>query len=440
MIKKLLLNGTVLTMDGDWQPEELDIIVNGQIIEGIKKLNKEEIEEYINDGYQSIDMSNKILMPGLINTHGHAGMTLLRGYGEDLPLQEWLQDRIWPFEDELTDDDIYWGSKLAIVEMIESGTTTFADMYFAMDRVAQAVEETGIRACLSRGLVGLGPNGEAALAESEVFINKWHNQAEGRVTCTLGPHAPYTCPLDYLEKVIKLSEKIDCPLQIHVSETMGEVDDTIKEHGISQVELLEKIGLFSRPTLAAHCVHLNDKDMDILKKYNVRVAHNPSSNLKLASGVAPIQKYLDKGITVGIGTDSCASNNNLDMFEEMKLAALLQKGINLDASHMPAKKVLEMVTIDGAKALFIDNHTGSLKVGKQADIIAIDINNTRFYPKNDILAHLIYSMNSSDISDSFIAGQWIMNNRKLNFNKEEIISKAENIACRIKETLNTKNK
>jgi len=431
MMNKILLNGLVLTMDGEWNPEHLDIVIDNQQIIQVKNLSESEVTNYIEQGYEIIDMTGKVLMPGFVNTHGHAAMTLLRSYGDDLPLQEWLEEKIWPFEGKLTDEDIYWGTKLAIVEMLESGTTCFTDMYFSMDRVAQAVDEIGIRACLSRGMIGVAPNRDIALEESKQFISNWHGQAEGRVTCTLGPHAPYTCPPEYLEKVIALSEALDTPLQIHVSETKKEVDECIEKYGITQVKHLENIGVFNRPTIAAHCVHLNDDDIDIMHKYNVKISHNPSSNLKLASGIAPVAKYLNKGVTVSIGTDGCSSNNNLDMLEELKLTALLHKGYNLDPLIIPARKALEMATIEGAKTLFLDNKIGSITEGKQADVIAFDLEQTRFYPRIDIVSLIVYSANSKNICDVFVAGKHLVKNGIINVDKQIIFENTQKIADRI---------
>ncbi|OEF95986.1 amidohydrolase [Desulfuribacillus alkaliarsenatis] len=437
-MKTILINGLVLTMEADWKPAYLDIVINDQRIEKVEQLSDDERKQYINQGYQCVDMANKVVMPGFVNTHGHAAMTLLRSYADDLPLQQWLEDKIWPFEAKLTADDIYWGTKLAIIEMLETGTTCFTDMYFEMEQVAKAVEEMGIRACLSRGMIGVAPNRDIALSESEQFISQWNQAAEGRITCTLGPHAPYTCPPDYLKKVVELANKLDVPIQIHVSETEKEVNDCKEMYGASPVKHLENIGLFSRPTIAAHCVHLDDNDIDIMHKHNVTISHNPSSNLKLASGIAPLKKYIDKGLTVGIGTDGCSSNNNLDMLEELKLASLIHKGNTYDPTLIPARKALEMATIEGAKALFLDEVIGSIAPGKQADIIAFSLDKSLYYPSFDITSLLVYSANSRDISDVFIAGKQIMKNRRLEFNKQEIFQqvqdRAQNIAKEIAAT------
>ena len=252
-------------------------------------------------------------------------MTLLRSYADDMVLMDWLQNKIWPAEDGLTDDDIYWGTMLSIAEMLKSGTTCFADMYFSMDRVADAVAETGIRAALSRGLTGFSDENFAKLEENAALFKERHNSCNGRIRVMLGPHAPYTCSMDYLKKVVAKAQELGSEIHMHLAETRGEVDDCIKEHGMSPIKLMDSIGMFECGTLAAHCVHVDEEDMQIMAAKHVRVAHNPQSNLKLASGIAPVPAMLKHGITVGLGTDGTSSNNNLDMLEECRLAAMLHK-------------------------------------------------------------------------------------------------------------------
>ncbi len=434
-MKKLLYNGLVLTMEANWQPELLDIAIDDQTITHLGLLDAQQREQYRKDGYELFDMSGKVLLPGFINTHGHAAMTLLRSYADDLPLQVWLEEKIWPFEAQMTDDDIYWGTKLAIVEMLESGTTCFTDMYASMQHVAQAADELGIRACLSRGLIGFAANRDQALQESEELIRTWHGQANGRITCTLGPHAPYTCPPEYLERVIRMSEELDVPMQIHVAETRKEVEDCIAQYGVTPVQHLQNVGIFKRPVIAAHCVHLNEQDIDIMHRHNVRISHNPGSNLKLGSGIAPVPAYIEKGITVGIGTDGCSSNNNLNMLEELQLTAIIHKGAAENPTVIPARKALELATIEGAKVLSLENVTGSLKVGKQADIIAFDMEQPHFYPQNDIVSLLVYSANAHDISDVFVAGKQVVKQGKVDIDRQTLFQKAQAISNRISKDL-----
>ncbi|MCL6595060.1 MAG: amidohydrolase, partial [Firmicutes bacterium] len=254
-----------------------------------------------------------LAIPGLVNSHGHAAMTLLRGAGDDLPLHAWLEERIFPLEAKLTGEAVYWGTLLACWEMLRSGTTCFVDMYFFMHDAAAAVVESGMRGVLSWGMVGLDEGSRRqGLANARAFVARWQNAADGRVTTTLGPHAPYTCPPDFLSEVAELSAELDVPVQIHLAETRREVAECVQRYGCTPIRLVERCGLGERPLLAAHCVHLTDDDMEVLRQRDVRVAHNPQSNLKLASGVAPLPRLLQAGVTVGLGTDGAASNNNLD--------------------------------------------------------------------------------------------------------------------------------
>lgn len=381
---------------------------------------------------QVVDASGKLVMPGMINTHGHAAMTLLRSYADDLPLMEWLETRCWPIEDKMTAEDIYWGTQLAILEMIKTGTTCFADMYFQMDSVAQAVEQSGIRAVLSRGMIGFGDKGTIALEETRQFISKWNGRGNGRITTTLGPHAPYTCPPEFMRQVVQVSKELDQPIQIHLSETAFEVQQCKEKMGMTPIALMESLGVFTRPALAAHCVHLSEEDIDILAHYDVRVAHNPNSNLKLASGIAPIPSMLKKGVTVGLGTDGAASNNNLDMFEEMRYAALLHKGVHLDPLAIPAFKALQMATKDGARALFLENTLGTLQPGALADLILLDYNKPYYHPRHNLLAHLVYAGQSGDVTDVMIDGKMVMENRCVKtLNEDEIYQQVQQICQRL---------
>lgn len=380
-----------------------------------------------------IDGKGKVVLPGFINTHTHAAMTLLRSYADDLPLMEWLQTKIWPLEEKLTADDIYWGTMLAIVEMIKSGTTTFADMYFHMDEVARAVDNSGMRACLARGMVGVGPESEKALMESKDLADKWHNRGDGRITVMLGPHAPYTCSPEYLARVAALAGELGLGIHIHVAETRGEVGDMIKAYGKTPVELLRDAGLFNNHVLAAHCVHLSDNDIAILAEYGAAVAHNPESNMKLASGIAPAPQLLTAGITVALGTDGAASNNNLDMLQEMRTCALLHKVNSMDPTVLPAYKALEMATVNGAQALGLGDQAGRLEKGYKADMIIIGLEAAHQIPRYDIVANLVYAGQASDVETVIINGKIIMHDRQMKTIDERLVLKmAQKIAARLK--------
>lgn len=399
--------------------EDGDILISGNIIEKIGR-------NVSLPGVKIIEGKDSFVMPGLVNTHSHAAMSLLRSYADDMELKPWLEEKIWPAEENLRGEHVYWGSMLAFLEMIKSGTTTFADMYFYMDDVAEAAIKIGIRGVLARGLIQFTDPEGKNLQENIDLIEKYHKKGDGRITCLIGPHAPYTTSPEYLQKVMAAADKQGVGLHIHISETKQEVEDIYKEHGVSPVEYLEKLGLFERHVVAAHCVHVSEKDMDILKKHNVGVCHNPGSNLKLASGIAPVPIMLEKGINIGIGTDGASSNNNLNMFEEMHLTSLIHKGNNLNPLILNAREVLEMATIGGAKVLGLDHEIGSLEEGKKADIIIIDLEKPHFYPKADLISNMVYSAQGSDVKTVIIDGKIVMENYKLTtYDEKEILIKSE---------------
>lgn len=427
---KILFTGArIMGMD----PERPDCFTGDLLIEGgrITAIREEVgvIERRRAD--RVIEGRDLLLMPGMINTHGHAAMTLLRGYADDLPLQEWLEEKIWPVEENLDGDDIYWGTLLAVCEMLKGGTTTFTDMYFFMDRAAEAATEGKIRAVLSRGLVGLGGGGAEALQEAVAFQRRWHGAAGGRISVTFGPHAPYTCPPDYLRRVMNEAAKTESPLQIHVAETAREVEECRRDYGCTPVEHLERLGLFEHRVIAAHCVHLSDKDIDILGSNRVGVAHNPGSNLKLGSGIAPAARLLDAGVAVGLGTDGAASNNNLDLLEEMRLAALLAKGSAREPTLIPAKKALQMATVNGAELLGL-SEVGLLREGFKADLIAFDLKVPQATPLFDPPAHVVYAAAAADIRFVIVDGEILVEDGRLTeLDEEKIIAESSRRAERL---------
>lgn len=366
-----------------------------------------------------IDCAGKLVMPGLVNTHTHAAMTLFRSYADDMALMDWLQTKIWPAEANLTGEDVYWGTLLAVAEMLKGGTTAFADMYFFMDEVARAVAESGIRAALSRGMAGVAPTAQQALSESEAFYRDWHGGADGRITVMLGPHAPYTCPPDYLGKVTALAAKLGAEIHIHLAETKGEVEGCIKEHGKTPIALMDSLGLFEHGVLAAHCVHLTDEDIAVMAAKQVRVAHNPGSNMKLASGAAPVPALAAAGVCVGIGTDGAASNNNLDMVEELRLAALLSKVHSLDPLAVPAAQAVDMATAQGAAALGLGRVCGKIAAGYKADIAIFDMGACHWQPRHDRLSLLTYAASAADVHTVLVDGKVLVDNRRLTTIDEE---------------------
>lgn len=423
MAKTLIKNAEIITA------KDTDKYYIGILDDTIQVISKELPQDY--EEANVIDAEGKIAVPGMVNTHTHAAMTLLRSYADDMVLMDWLQNKIWPAEDGLTDDDIYWGTMLSIAEMLKSGTTCFADMYFAMDRVADAVAQTGIRAVLSRGLTGFSDENYAKLEENAALYKERHNSADGRIHIMLGPHAPYTCSVEYLKKVIAKSKQLGCEIHMHLSETKGEVEDCIKEHGISPIKLMDSLGMFECGTLAAHCVHVDEDDLAIMAAKNVRVAHNPQSNLKLASGIAPVPAMLKHGITVGLGTDGTSSNNNLDMLEECRLAAMLHKNMSGDPEILPAQQALAMATSEGAKALGFKN-TGKIEVGQKADIVLYSMDKPYWHPRHDRTSLFVYAANAADADTVFINGKLLMQNGEMLYmDLEKIYAEADMRARRL---------
>lgn len=367
-----------------------------------------------------ISGKDKLATPGFVNAHTHVSMTLLRSYADDMQLMDWLENKIWPIEAKMKKEDIYWGAMLGIAEMLKGGTTAFADMYGDMEQVAQACIDTDIRAVLSRGMIGVAPNGMQALEENKELFRDFNNANDGKITVMFGPHAPYTCPPDFLRKVVAVSEEYDAEIHIHLAETKGEVENCLKEYGKTPIALMEEVGILSRGVLAAHCVHLTDEDIAIMKKHNVRVAHNPGSNMKLASGVAPVPKMLEAGICVGLGTDGASSNNNLDMLEEVNLATLLHKVHNFDPLAVPAFKGVQMGTEYGAEAVGLKD-VGLIKEGYKADIVLFDMNEPQCYPRHDLISLLAYSMNSSMVNTVLVNGKVLVENKQLMTIDEEKI-------------------
>ncbi len=385
--EKLILKGNIYIKDG--------------IIVGLGKKEKE--QPFPTD--KEIDGENCLALPGLVNCHTHAGMVYTRGFADDKPLMTWLEDYIWPLEAKLTPDDIYWGSLLAIAEMLASGTTTFTDMYFAMDRVGDAVLESGIRAVLTWGLIGVQENAIANLDKTVDFATNWRGKGNGRITTMLAPHAPYTCPPEFMEEVLERAKRHNLPIHTHLAETKDEIKQIEKDYGKTPIKWALDVGIFEHRTVAAHCVHLKDEDINILAENNVGVAYNPQSNMKLASGIAPITKLIEKGVKVGFGTDGPGSNNSLDMFAELKMGSLLQKVAGENSQNLPAEQVVKMSTSVGAEILGLGSEIGNLQKGKKADIILLNLDKPHLTPLFDPLAHVVYSCRGSDVQTTIVDGK-----------------------------------
>jgi len=375
-----------------------------------------------------IDGSGKIAMPGLINCHTHIAMSLFRSIAEDKELKTWLSEIIWPLESKLKPEDVYYGALLSCVEMIKSGTTCFSDMYFYEDMVAKAVVKTGLRCVLSPGILEAGHKllGKMLLREAIKIAKKYPRDSESRISVMLGPHALYSCSLQLLKEVGKEAENLNIGIHMHLAESEDDSAKIKNLYGKSEVELLNDIGFLKPNLLAAHCIYLSNQDIALMAKHDVKAVYNPVSNMKLASGIPKIKDLLDAGLTVGLGTDGPASNNSLDMFDTMKFAALLQKVKYRDPRVLPAKKVIEMATIDGARALGLSNIVGSLEINKRADVILIDAEKPHLTPMHDVYATLVYSARGSDVNTVIVDGKILMENRKMEtLNEHEIMEKAK---------------
>lgn len=417
----LIKNPSVLCFDKEKVfIEKKDIAIKDGLIQYIGEIP----ENFEYD--KLIHATDKLVMPGLINTHTHLPMSILRNYADDLPLWEWLTEKVWPIESKLTEEIIYWGTMLSIAELIMSGVTCFNDMYNFADTVAKAAQDAKIRGCICDTLFDKTRDDQSDFKITRDLYKRWHKSNNDRIRVFVGPHAPYTCSADYLKKIIPLAKELKTNIHIHLSESIKEIQDSMKAYGKSPVKHLYDLGLFDVHTLAAHCVHLSDEDIKILKDKNVQVLNNPVSNLKLANGFSPVDKMLKSGINVSLGTDSSCSNNNLNMFEEIKLASILNKGVTKDSTTIPAATALRMATINGAKALGIEDKVGSIEVGKCADIILIDLNKPHLYPKHNMISSLVYSVQGSDVDTVIVDGNILMENRKLTtINLEEVMNNAQ---------------
>lgn len=411
MLDILIKNAVILTMN-DAQP-----VVHGQIgIKGelITHLSEKDDASPIPAAREVIDAKGSIVMPGLVNTHAHAAMCVMRGYADDYALNEWLFNKIFPVEGRLTREAVLAGVKLGVAEMLASGTTSFSDMYFFEPDAAEMLAETGIRASLSNGVIALGDEydfeSDRAVIETRALIKDYHLCANGRIRADAAIHGEYTSNPSVWHKVSSLAKEYDLVTQLHLSETKSEQAGSLDRHSMTPAEVLLKNGVFETKTLAAHGVWLTDEDIAILAEKKVSVAHNPVSNLKLASGIADVAKLIRHGVNVSLGTDGCASNNTHDLFEEIKLASLLAKGISLDPTVIPAYTALKMATVNGAMAQGRENEIGVLAVGMQADMIMLNTNTPHLFPMYDPIAAAVFSARGSDVSMTMVQGKILYRN------------------------------
>ena len=428
----LIKNALILSPNTNFENKQ-SILIKDNLIAEISP----EIDE--SDVSKTIDATGKIVLPGLINTHTHLSMTLFRGLADDLSLDSWLNDHIWPMEANLNGDYCYIGALLGAVELIKSGTTTFSDMYFYMEDVARAVDEAGIRAVLSYGMIDFGDEEKRKneINENLTLFKACDGMADGRIKVFFGPHSPYTASEELLIKVRELVDEYNMGIHIHVSETQKEIEDVSAEKGLRPFEYLDKIGFLGPDVVAAHSVWLSDNEIEIIKKNNVKISHNPCSNMKLASGIAPVSKLIENDICVSIGTDGASSNNNLDLIEELKTASLLQKVSTLDPKVLTSDEAVAMGTIKGAETLGLESEIGSIEVGKKADIILIDTNSANMVPDSSSLSsNIIYSANGSNVDTTICDGKILMENKKLVvLDEEEIYKKARQAIKELKEVI-----
>lgn len=381
---------------------------------------------------KTIDCTGKMAIPGLINAHTHSYMTFMRNVADDLSFMDWLFGTIDPIEQKMTDEDAYWGANLAILEMMKSGTTCFNDMQMNIHQTTRAVKESGMRAVICRGLVGSGEDeaGRSRLAQAYEERNAFKDC--DRLTFLLGPHAPYTCDEAYLKIVASEAKKNHMGIHMHLSESATEIENCKKDYGCTPIELAERCGLFESPFIAAHCVQATPSDLDILQKYGVSVVTNPASNMKLGNGFAPVPEMLEKGINVCLGTDGAASNNSLNLIHEMSLLALIHKGTHCASQCISASEVFRIATINGAKALGLDDKVGTLEAGKKADIAILDLNTPSMWPNNNPIAALSYSANGAEVDTVIINGELTMEHRNiLTMDEERILFENEKIMKRM---------
>ncbi|HET6823017.1 MAG TPA: amidohydrolase family protein [Anaerolineales bacterium] len=439
-VDTLFINALVLTMDENFsQYLPGAVVVQGDSIVAVG--NEEEIkQEYAARAQETIDCNGKVLMPGLINAHTHVPMTLLRGLADDLRLDVWLMGYMMPVEREFVSPEfVRLGTLLACAEQIRSGVTTFNDMYYFEEDVAKAAADAGMRAVCGQTVMKF-PAPDAASYEDSLqmareFIQRWKDHP--LIVPAISPHAPYTCTAEILRATAELAKEFDVPLHTHLSETAFEVENMREEHGIPVIPYVKKQGLLEAKVIAAHCVHIDSGEIRTLQHAGAGVSHNPSSNLKLASGFAPVVKMLETGLNVGIGTDGPASNNDLDMFEEVRLAAFIAKAVTNDPTSLPAPLALLMATRLGAQALHIGHLTGSLEPGKRADLILVDLSPLHNSPSfkraaDNAYAQIVYAGKSTDVSDVMVNGRWLMRDHQLlTVNEEELLVQATEVARKI---------
>ena len=424
-MKKLLIKNCTLISMSETRPkieEKMDIaIINDRITQIDKNIESSDFDKII-------DANQMVAMPGLINTHSHISMSVFRETVDGYKTQDWLKKEIWPREDKLTKEDVYWASLLSCVEMIKTGTTTVNDMYFFTDSIIKAALDSGIRLQTSRALLGQDKNDRSRFSELKELIEKYK---DNKITFNAGIHGLYTCNKEYMIECVKFAKDNSLPIHMHFCENEQEREDIIKDYKVSNPASVIESNFDGVHNLLAHCVKINSKDIQILKNTNTFISHCPISNLKLGCGIAPVKEMLDAGICVSLGTDGQGSGSNLDMFETMKFTALLQKGINENPQLLDSYDVLKMATINGARALMLEKDIGSIENGKLADIILLDMSEVLTKPLNNIFAEIVYNIKGYNVNTTIINGDVLMENYKLKQDINNIFKKCDEICKHI---------
>jgi 5-methylthioadenosine/S-adenosylhomocysteine deaminase len=422
----LVTHGLVITMDAERRIlPDAAVAIRGDAIVDIGPAGAIENRYHAS---RVLDARGALVLPGLINAHTHLPMSLFRGLAEDLALDEWLHKFIFPAEARcVTPDFVSWGAKLSMLEMIRSGTSTVADMYYFEDEIARALKSGGMRGVLGETIIGFpapdNQTAEAALAYTKKYLDTWNH--DPLITPAVAPHAIYTCPEELLKQSADLARRFHAPILMHLAESRHEVDESRRQHGLSPVQYLARIGMLGPDLLAAHCIWLDQADIGTLAQYQVGCSYNPSSNMKTAAGVMPAPELLAAHVAVGIGSDGAASNNNQDLFEEMDIGAKLQKLARMNPTALPAEEVVAMATINGARALHMEKQIGSLEAGKKADLILVDTRAPHATPMYDAYAQIVYALKASDVRTTIIGGRIVMEDRKmLTLDETEILEKA----------------
>ena len=428
-MKTLIRGATVIMLDEDASVlEDADIAVEANKIAAIGKKPLDFEPDEVIDG------QGMVALPAFFNAHTHAAMTLERGWAEDLPFDRWLNEKIWVAESALEEEDVYWGAALACCEMIRAGIVGFADHYFWMNQVARAVDESGMKANLAWCQFGIGAEhevGGVVLEDTVEFVREFHASSEGRIRCVMGPHSPYMCPPEFLRKVVAEAEKLDVGIHLHVAESEDQVSKSVADHGRTPVAHLDHLGVFDRPTTAAHCIAVSDEDLSILADKGVHVAHTPKTYMKLAMGMAPLDRFLKAGVSVGLGTDGPASNSDLNLLEVLRITGLVHKNRAGDPAQFPLDQLLRLATRGSAQALGFEE-SGAIRVGGPADLVLFDSQQAHWMPRHDLMASVVYNSHPGDVRYVICDGQILLRDGELTtLDEERILHEAERRAFRM---------